>query len=233
MLKFRSMALYFEFYGLPGAGKTTLINPLIQNLVSKGYKVAGRPEIYDRLYYRQTKLLILAEMLLHISNLKLYYRIWKLHNKSDNPNKKYYKRLVFLIHQILMMAKSNKYDIIICDEGIIQYISSLFFQDEFKGYDIMQKISGNLQNNINICPVFCSITIEESLRRMNERPYGQDRRYSYSLDLPLLEKVMKCRFHNLDVISSFFPTPIVVDMRKNVDENVNFLISKIVKGKKC
>lgn len=227
------MALYFELYGLPGAGKTTLLNPIVQKLISEGYKVAGRPEIYDRLYYRQTKLLILTEMLLHISNFKLYYKIWKLHNKSDNPNIRYYKKLVFLIHQILMMTKSNKYDFVICDEGIIQHISSLFFQNDFKGHDVMQEIARDLQNIINICPIFCSITVEESLRRMKERPYGQDRRYSYSLSLSLLEKVMKYRFHNLDVVSSFFPTPIVVDMRKNVDENVNFLISKIVKGNKC
>lgn len=227
------MALYFELYGLPGAGKTTLLNPIVQKLISEGYKVAGRPEIYDRLYYRQTKLLILTEMLLHISNFKLYYKIWKLHNKSDNPNIRYYKKLVFLIHQILMMTKSNKYDFVICDEGIIQHISSFFFQTDFKDHDIMQEIARDLQNIIDICPIFCSITIEESLRRMKERPYGQDRRYSYSLSLPLLEKVMKYRSHNLDVISSFFPTPIVVDMRKKVDENINFLISKIVKGNKC
>ena len=128
-----------------------------------------------------------------------------------------------------MAFRSGDYDIIICDEGIIQFTSSLYFSEDFTDADLLRKIVKELQKILITNPICCSIDIDESLRRMKNRPYGQNRRYSYSRELPVLEKAMKHRENNLKVISSAFPEPLMVDMNQCVEKNVEILLNWICK----
>lgn len=222
------MTAYFEFYGLPGAGKSTLVEPLIQKLKDAGYRVAGLFDVYGRVPNHWIRLPVLIEILFHISNYSIIYKYWKIHRKSVSPNKHFLKKLIILIHQILMTIQEKKYDIVICDEGIIQYSSSLFYYDSFKGKDLLEEIAQKICSKIDILPIFCSIDLEESLMRMKNRPYGQRRRYSHSVDLPLLEKIMRIKGENLKLIASTFPDSVTIDMKADVNDNIVKLYSLII-----
>lgn len=221
------MTEYFEFYGLPGAGKTTLAIPLIKKLKEDGCHVAGRYDVYKRLFCHRVKIFVYIEILLHINNYCIYYKFWKLYRKSMKPNRRFFKKLIVLVHQILMTVKKNRYDVVICDEGIIQFCSSLFYLDDFQGKNILKEIMEELDKRIKIQPVFCSIDMEESLNRIKNRPYAQQARYSFSKGISVLEKAMKHKAHNLEEISSVFPDPITIDMTVSIDDNVGVLLSMI------
>ena len=45
-IKRTSKMVYYELYGLPGAGKSTLANIIIYELRAKGYKVGAWDDVY-------------------------------------------------------------------------------------------------------------------------------------------------------------------------------------------
>ena len=118
---------YYELYGLPGAGKSTLSNPVIGQLKQEGFRVASRNDVYFQNCGRKAgKLFVYAEILCEIRMYPLYMDILRFNRKvsSNLSNIKYAFQTIFFLHQILKAYKSNLYDIIILDEGIIQYLSS-------------------------------------------------------------------------------------------------------------
>ena len=144
------------------------------------------------------------------------------------PSFHYFKRLIVFIHQLIKTVKEDNFDIIVVDEGIIQSTSSLFFLENFVGLDLLEKNVNDFNKNFKIQPVYCAIDVEESMKRMKERPYGQFRRYSYSAGLSL-KKAMEQKEYNLRLISSVFPTSIMMDMRESVEENCELLYLTIKK----
>ena len=64
---------YYELYGLPGAGKSTLANILISELRAKGYKVGTLDDVYNRRPNVKFKQSLKREMLFHINEYKLFF----------------------------------------------------------------------------------------------------------------------------------------------------------------
>ena len=214
--------LYYELFGLPGAGKTTVALSVVKHLRDKGYRVALLEDIYGN-GVRGHRL----EMLFSLSEYRLYYYICRLYGKSCKKHISFLKKLLHYSHQILKTTKENKYDIIFLEEGIIQYISSLFYLEDIPDNKILGKIVSYLTERVVIEPIFCYADISTSMKRIKERPYKQTARYSFFVGQQTLEEALTHRLNNLHVISSYFPSHITINMKRPADENALLLISII------
>ena len=217
------MISYYELYGLPGAGKTTICDPLIEQLRKEGYRVASWDEVFYRNCTISSKRRVFLEMLCSFDEFSIFFRYWLIYRKCKSGHKYYLKKLLFLIHQILKTIEEENYDIVIIDEGIIQFTSSLCFMENFPDNVNIEKIAYKFKKKFAIHPILCSVSMEECMKRIKERPYGQERRYSYKKGQSFLKEALKHRENNLNVISSVFANPIVIDMTKDSKENVKSL----------
>jgi cellulose biosynthesis protein BcsQ len=220
--------VYYDLYGLPGAGKSTLANILISELRTKGYKVGNLDDIYYRRPNVKFKHSLRREMLFHINEYKLFFWCWKAYKNCKNPNQAYYYKLLILTHQLLMVAKENNYDIVILEEGTIQFISSLRFLEDFSDDKDYQRISRYLNRRLLINPVFCNIDIAESMSRVKNREYGSERRFSYRIGAEKFKQAMIYKEKNLRKISSTFAPPIEINMKAPIADNVRLLLSEIL-----
>lgn len=219
--------VYYELYGLPGAGKSTLANIIISELRAKGYKVGTWDDVYYRCPNVIFKQSLKREMLFHINEYKLFFWCWKAYKNCKNPNQSFYNKLLILTHQLLMVAKENNYDIVILEEGAIQYISSLRYLEDFFDDRDYQRISHYLNKRLIINPVFCNIDIVESMSRVKNRGYGS-KRFTYSVGSEKFKQAMIYKETNLRKISSTFLPPIEINMKAPVADNARLLVSEIL-----
>ena len=219
--------VYYELYGLPGAGKTTLANILISELRAKGYKVGTCHDVYCRCPNVIFKQSLKRERLFHINEYKLFFWCWKAYKNCKNPSRFFYNRLLRLTHQLLMVAEENNYDIVILDEGAIQYISSLRYLEDFSDDKDYERISRYLNKRLVIYPVFCNIDIAESMSRVKNRGYGSER-FTYSVGCEKFKQAMIYKEKNLRRISSTFLPPIEINMKAPVADNARLLVSEIL-----
>ena len=215
--------VYYELYGLPGAGKTTVASSLVDKLKEDGYKVAAYEEVYHRRgFYLGSKSAYL-EMLFQPSEYKLFWLYLKLNLKCKQKNRRFFKELLYYSHQILMTIKEGENDMMFLDEGVIQFISSLFYLEDCPIDNQIDKIAKYFSERININPIFCVVDICESMKRLKERPYKQKGRFSHSVGTETLEMALKYKIHNLKVIASYFPDHYEINMADTVQHNVDLL----------
>ncbi len=219
--------IYYELYGLPGAGKSTLANIIIYELRAKGYKVGAWDDVYYRCPNVIFKQSLKREMLFHINEYKLFFWCWKAYKNCKNPNRAFYYKLLILTHQLLMVAEESNYDIVILEEGAIQYISSLRYLEDFSDDKDYKRISRYLNKRLIIYPVFCNIDIAECMSRVRNRGYGS-KRFSYSVGCEKFKQAMIYKEKNLRRISSTFLPPIEINMKAPVADNARLLVAEIL-----
>ena len=219
--------VYYELYGLPGAGKSTVANILISELRAKGYRVCTWDDVYYRCPNVIFKQSLKREMLFHINEYKLFFWCWKAYKNCKNPNRAFYNKLLILTHQLLMVAVENNYDIVILEEGAIQYISSLRYLEDFSDDKDYERISRYLNKRIIIHPVFCNIDIAESMSRVRNRGYGS-KRFTNSVGTENFKQAMFYKEKNLRKISSTFAPPIEINMKSPVADNARLLVTEIL-----
>ena len=217
--------VYYELYGLPGAGKTTVASSLVDKLKEDGYKVAAYEEVYHRRGFKLGSISAYLEMLFQPSEYKLFWLYLMLYLKCSHKNRGFFAKLLFYSHQILMTIKEREYDMMFLDEGFIQFISSLFYLEECSIDNQIDKIAKYFSGRINIKPIFCSVDVCESLKRLKERPYKQGGRFSHSVSSEKLEIALKYKIKNLKIIASYFPDHYEINMADTVQQNVSLLWS--------
>lgn len=217
----------YELYGLPGAGKSTVANILISELRAKGYKVGTWDDVYYRCPNVIFKQSLKREMLFHINEYKLFFWCWKAYKNCKNPNRAFYYKLLILTHQLLMVAEESNYDIVILEEGAIQYISSLRYLEDFSDDKDYKRISRYLNKRLIIYPVFCNIDIAECMSRVRNRGYGS-KRFTYSVGCEKFKQAMIYKEKNLRRISSTFLPPIEINMKAPVADNARLLVTEIL-----
>ena len=226
--------VYYELYGLPGAGKTTITSSLVDKLKAEGYKVAERKDVYIRRGYKINSKSVYWEMLFQPSEYKLIWYYLMLYLKCKQKNRYHLKNLLFYSHQILMTIKEGKYDMMFLDAGIIEYIASLFYMEDCPLNNYIDKIA-RYYSRRNITPFFCSVDICESMKRIKERPYFQKTRFSHSIGTEKLEIALRHKNHNLKVIASFFSNHYEINVTDSIQQNVgllqSFVIQKIIDKK--
>lgn len=208
---------YIELYGLPGAGKTTISAPVIDLLRKDGFRVANLKDVYLRNCTGKSKVRVFVEMILRLRRYPIYWRILR-YGVSVSLSKeclKYLIKLLFLVHQIFESMESGLYDVILCEEGIVQYITSLCYLEDLPDTKLLRKILVIINKEISPMAVYCEIAEEESMLRIMKRSDSLSLRFSSKTPYKVLEKALDKRKRNMLVVAQYLPKRSTLSMHLN------------------
>ena len=156
-----------EFNGLPGLGKTTVANILIEELNKLGYKTVNGKK------YRRNLLYTLHHPIPELYSLKLY-KLVSSYAKSIPPigrKRTHVHWTNFYARKYESIVKYSGADFAIVDEAIIQFLVAMAFQDRMPVSDKMDAIVEKLKSmGIKFVRVDCVNRVEEAARRILSRP---------------------------------------------------------------
>lgn len=153
-----------EFYGLPGCGKTTLRNQLIQSPLKRFGTINEVMTQYKKesLIYRITHLPLkqwwqLTLFILSLSNIRS--------NRKSFYVVLYYKTLAYSY-----CREKSIFDYVVVDHGLVQQVGSILHN---MNYDLSEKSLGKLSRFLYLMKetktIYCQIPSELSLSRIKKR----------------------------------------------------------------
>ena len=185
-----------ELIGLPGAGKTTLINSVMSNRTFSA-TIVTRSDLFKsklpRLWLKQ----YLLRLLLYV---KLHYITRKSNMMQQNT---YINRLIKLLVYFSYYEKKKNDYVLLLDEGIIQYITSLEYEHSLPK-EILPFAKTLL---IHYRPVIidCQIPLDTVEERIRSREKTGDRYYLSDDDS--VRKLLQQKRDNLDFVITSYSTP--------------------------
>ncbi|MFL2095833.1 hypothetical protein [Marinilactibacillus psychrotolerans] len=224
--------LLVEFNGIPGSGKTTTVNELVQTLKSRKLKVLTLEDVY---FYKEkntfSKLLTTFKALLSYKILKSNYMIFKfLFYFSFNLSRLLFAlRLVKLNYQLLRVYENENCDLIVLEEGIIQYTANIPHIDSFDKLTILNDLLLNmLRPYNNILLINCDIDLKESVRRIYKRGL-KNRRFDVMKEDELLSGLKEnSRLFNVMREFCMRKDSTNLNMSDDINNNVDLVVNKIL-----
>jgi hypothetical protein len=155
-----------EFNGLPGLGKTTVADILMEKLNDYGFKTVNR-------LYRRNVFYTLHHPVPEMFSPVLYKRVKSFAHDIPPEGKKrtHVHWTNFFAQKYNAIKKHSGADFAVIDEGIIQFLVAMAFQDKMPISDKADAIVEKLKA-LGICfvRVDCVNHIEESANRIMSRP---------------------------------------------------------------
>lgn len=220
--------VYYELFGLPGAGKSTIVTPVVTRLRANGFSVATKEDIYHAKGLAGNKIIFILELLLSLREYWLYFGILSLY-LQENKNLsgiRYAIRSIVFVHQTLQ-TRNKKYDVVLCDEGIIQYLASISYTTEMHKGKTLTNVADKIKKKVSLHVSECKLDKEECLHRINLRSSQSSKRYNSSINSDTLLHLLDIRHKNLRLISSLFNDYQKLDMSQPVNENIEKLYKSV------
>lgn len=228
---------FLEFNGIPGSGKTTLSNSVIENLKAMDYPV----ESYQRVIKKPTRkdLKQLVKYLIHLkpSSFRLGYlgMMYLLTNgKLSRENWLRVVSIIILDDFYLKKSIENRAEVILVDQGIIQQLVSIIYETELVSDRFVKKIIAHLKKRVpNLYIINVALDVTESFDRLNQRVGNISR-------IQLLNRkngirTLKIQQKNFDIIRGVIRETgfdsIDINTYADIEENVLLLRDFIVKIK--
>ncbi|MDW0116278.1 hypothetical protein QTL97_04985 [Sporosarcina thermotolerans] len=223
--------LIIEFNGLPGSGKSTLSNRLLNKLQIMGIKAeqsdyfinslnAGKYTKYLRLFkYGGVK-------------VPIYLLSFLISIKPISIARIKYIKSIYLFYLIYKKYSINgDYDAIVVDQGIIQAIVSSVYLDKMDAGKLAELLNKLNLKELNYLVVDCISDELMSSKRINSRKLEQGRFDFMEID---------CLRKNLEIQSSIFAEVrsclnikdidrVGLDMRTPINTNTNILYEIVIK----
>ena len=224
--KCKNIPFFIEFNGLPGSGKTTICKELCELLTSDGYSVFFITDYLQEVlesHFARSKL-FLSEIKYGVFKITYYYiRIY-----LSIPDRNIYdlKYCFFSLLNYLGCRKCQREinkSFIVSDEGIIQYLFSVFFDRNIRDFKFVNKILIMFNREFpNLVLIDIDVSYEEARKRIRGRKNGKSRLDSlHSSDQG---RILKIQMDNLNKIRNIGKFITIV----NISSEVN---SKEVAGK--
>jgi len=219
---------YIELFGLPGAGKTTITNPVIEALREEGFRVAGLSEVYFRNCCDRNKTKVWFEIITSLKKYPVYFQIflYGLSVSISASSVKFLLKFIFLVHQIMKTKEEGKYDIVLCEEGIIQHLSSLSYLKQLPDNKRLDEVMLSITKVINIEAINCVINIEECINRVNSREESSQR-FSSKIPGSVLFQALKMKEKNLMIVANHTTSVHELVLVESIDDNKNKLLSLV------
>jgi hypothetical protein len=231
------MTIIIEFNGLPSCGKTTTASLLENKLISLGYKVGNldHPLEYIKRYNK-----IVNNINLFHFGLNEKFRVFsglirlRLSQKPIRLDNFFCVYEAYSYHyQINKLKNKNKrYDFMICDQGLIQAISSIIQSAKINNILYIKFLLNYIFNNFyDIYIINCNIDIYTAKNRTYKRYTTKLNFDSIKEDRKLLTSLAK-RKNNLLVIRKFIeeiiPKQIIeLDMNCSPKQNIENIVNRI------
>ena len=219
-----------EFAGLPGCGKTTLVNQLIAELQNKfSYKIIKRSDISYHINimwkYKWTIPFYFIFFSFLYGNYKLKINLIRYicQYPFNRFSPIYAIYILLVIKELPSVNFQNK--IIILDEGVIQFMTSIPYEYNIKRNIVLQNIIVDLQNILSNCLcINCEINIDEAIDRIRKR--GKQDRYKFSENL---KPLLNTKAENLNfLIKKICTSTISINMMDSTDDKLNQIINNII-----
>ncbi len=212
-----------EFNGLPGLGKTTVANALINNLIECGSTVDNGTNRYSRLQTRRSPVP-------ELFNLDLYRQVVN-YAKTIPPlerNRKHLNWVNYFAWKYKLIEKKCEADFAIIDEGILQFFASIAHPDNMPQSSQVDAIVGKLKDlGISFIRVDCVNHVDEAVSRVISRPA---RGLAFeSMSPNYLYESMKNWAANLDYLKTVFSRiyndqkVVTIDTKDSVEKNVSII----------
>ena len=166
-----------EFTGAPGIGKSTLCQQLENVLIQQGYKVINLQrylpgDTFHQKVYRKYR----YHMIWHAPiNRNMVTAFRNLNFPMDSVHREWMERILFVNYQLHMNGEA--YDYILMDEGMIQFITSLYHTKELQDAESVKPLI------LALCPeylqntkiIYMTLNLLEVCQRLKHRNRAGDR----------------------------------------------------------
>ena len=223
---------FIELVGLPGCGKSTLVKSMMETL-SKDEKVVvlnrkSFSSIINFMWKNRWSIPFIAVYkLLFSCHLKLKMSLIRYIYQYDVNS----LSIIYAIYivDIYSFVKKNNYKnmIILLDEGIIQFLSSIAHNIKIENNSDMLGLYSSLRDlTENSVYVRCNIPLDIAVQRIKIR--NRNDRFAYSDTLTGLLKVKQDNINYLLEICTSKSCIVELDMTKSTEYNKETILKKIL-----
>lgn len=220
-----------DFYGLPGAGKSTVSHLLAESLRKKGHEVYEPTYDLDHnknSYLRKIYKLLSSGKYGVFHPIRLCLCIILVRRYGYRKIKDVISQTINIMIKYYVLNKTNRYDYIIFDEGLCQSAISLsILKLPEKANVIAKYLYKDLDVVFNIKPIYLVTDIEQALMQMDNRN-GNDSRVEKIVDIKEKDRLMgrylkACMNIEDDKI-------IVINTKEKSLEDIKYEIEKLLIG---
>lgn len=209
-----------EMCGLPGCGKSTLIEKCFPN----PQIVYNRRKIFRDVRIRSQ----IFKVIPHSFPMKNEYIILRdFANEYPNANKVFISKM-YRLNYALNVSKAK---LVLLDEGPIQHITSIAFDEEIKNDELLNEAVSVLSKD-EVMVFYCRCPIDVTIGRLIERKengYMNNGRYEVN-DLSRLRKLLEIKDLNISTVLSRYNGKIIeLNMQDSIDKNIEIIKDNIEK----
>lgn len=215
---------FIEFNGLPCCGKSTIVNQLSAELKAKGIKVLLLEDVvFFKKRSTENKKLQLVSAFFAPSCFKLNFFALKIAIESgiSIERMRYAMRLIKLNYQVKRILNKKNGEILLLDEGFIQFITSIPHDKRFVKESSVKEICQCIMDQYpGIQIVNCSLPIETTIDRSKNRQSSISR--FDNLESEELRTQLCTKLDNIQLIQRFMPrkSQFEVNLAENIEENI-------------
>ena len=220
--------VFFEFFGLPGCGKSTVSHAVARLLREEGYTVEELSFTIDhqRSIIRQIKKLAIA-IACFITHHKEYCTIRGIVKKNGYGGTALMTQTINVIQKIRKYNSKGNAQIYIWDQGLIQAAISLSINGKITAGDNYARLLPFVRKDVKIVPVYMPVTTDVALKRMSDRPTN-DSRVERIADKKQKERMLKQIQDELESVrESIAGQTVIIEDTENLIEKVKLTQRKL------
>ena len=212
-----------EFCGNPGSGKSTVCTELLKQLTELGFQAYDYNDLKQPKYYKNIKYLLQKDCR---NTFRELLALRKGSGVFSKRNYIYSFKCAVVVTQLKQWEEKEAIDYILFDEGIVQYITTLYHgvnipQEFLESKDILNSIKNFYQKD-NVYLINCVIEEEENVNRLKKRSREKDR-FLLEDDKDMRE-ALQLKRNNLDsVIYAVNPRNCITIKLDNTDDACNIV----------
>ena len=202
--------LIIEICGNPGCGKSTMGKSIQAKLEKQGYKIIN---LYMKIFYKilwSKSFITRARNKLYVYKSRKYFKNSELMKALsvirphvDRDSYDIWSDRILELCYGMIEAKRKGFEIVLCDEGCLQFITS-FYHDKEIGDEVTQLVLTlkNMLYKDNIYLMNCRIDIDENYSRLLKRNREGDR--FLAGDEAQVKELLSIKQRNIDKVLEIF-----------------------------
>lgn len=233
----KNRVVFLEFNGIPGSGKTTLSDRVIENMKGASYTVESYHQLIKKPTRNNLKRLVRYLFSIKLSSFKIGYLalMYLITNKKFNhENGLRVISLIVLFNFYQKKSLANDEEVILVDQGLVQQMVSMLFESELIAEKYVKKLIRYTQKkDMGIFIVNIDLDINESFERLTKREGNISRIQKLKKDTAMHTLIMQQNNFNKirKIIRELDLESIAVNTQGSIETNV-LLLENYIKGMK-